>query len=35
MKKLDLQMLAVDAKTVKEADLAKVRDVDFTERFST
>lgn len=34
MKKLDLQMFAVDAKTVKEADLAKVRDVDFTERFS-
>lgn len=33
-KKLDLQMFAVDAKTVKEADLAKVRDVDFTERFS-
>ena len=34
MKKLDLQLFAVDAKTVKEADLAKVRDVDFTERFS-
>ena len=34
MKKLDLQMFAVDAKTVKAADLAKVRDVDFTERFS-
>lgn len=34
MKKLDLQMFAVDAKTVKEADLAKVRDIDFTERFS-
>ena len=34
MKKLDLQMFAVDAKTVKEADVAKVRDVDFTERFS-
>lgn len=34
MKKIDLQMFAVDAKTVKEADLAKVRDVDFTERFS-
>lgn len=34
MKKFDLQMFAVDAKTVKEADLAKVRDVDFTERFS-
>ena len=35
MKKIDLQLFAVDAKTVKEADLAKVRDVDFTERFST
>lgn len=35
MKKFDLQMFAVDAKTVKEADLAKVRDVDFTARFST
>lgn len=35
MKKFDLQMFAVDAKTVKEADLAKVRDVDFTERFSS
>lgn len=34
MKKFDLQMFAVDAKTVKAADLAKVRDVDFTERFS-
>ena len=34
MKKIDLQLFAVDAKTVKEADLAKVRDVDFTERFS-
>lgn len=34
MKKFDLQLFAVDAKTVKEADLAKVRDVDFTERFS-
>lgn len=34
MKKLDLQMFAVDAKTVKDADLAKVRDVDFVERFS-
>lgn len=33
-KKIDLQMFAVDAKTVKAADLAKVRDVDFTERFS-
>ena len=34
MKKFDLQLFAVDAKTVKENDLAKVRDVDFTERFS-
>lgn len=34
MKKIDLQLFAVDAKTVKAADLAKVRDVDFTERFS-
>lgn len=34
MKKIDLQLFAVDAKTVKEVDLAKVRDVDFTERFS-
>ena len=34
MKKFDLQLFAVDAKTVKEDDLAKVRDVDFTERFS-
>ena len=33
-KKFDLQLFAVDAKTVKEADLAKVRDIDFTERFS-
>lgn len=35
MTKLNLQLFAVDAKTVKSADLAKVRDVDFTERFST
>lgn len=34
MKKIDLQLFAVDAKTVKAADLAKVRDIDFTERFS-
>ena len=34
MKKIDLQLFAADAKTVKEVDLAKVRDVDFTERFS-
>ncbi len=31
--KMDLQLFAVDAKTVKAADLAKVRDVDFTQRF--
>lgn len=35
MRNFDLQMFAVDAKTVKAADLAKVRDVDFTERFTT
>lgn len=35
MKKFDLQMFAVDTNTVKSADLAKVRDVDFTERFTT
>ena len=33
-RKMDLQLFAVDEKTVKAADLAKVRDVDFTERFS-
>ena len=32
--KFDIQMFAVDAKTVKAADLAKVRDVDFTEQFT-
>lgn len=35
MRNFDLQMFAVDANTVKAADLAKVRDVDFTERFTT
>ena len=35
MKKFNLQMFAVDAKTIKASDLAKVRDVDFTEMFST
>ncbi|MFR4251210.1 MAG: hypothetical protein ACLUR9_06010 [Christensenellales bacterium] len=35
MKHFDLQLFAVDAKTVKAADLAKVRDVDFIERFTT
>lgn len=34
MNKFDLQLFAVDANTIKTADLAKVRDVDFTERFS-
>ena len=34
MNKLNLQMFAVDAKTIKNADLAKVRDVDFAERFN-
>lgn len=34
MKKFDLQLFAVDENTIKAADLAKVRDVDFTERFS-
>lgn len=32
--KMDLQLFAVDTNTVKAADLAKVRDVDFTERFA-
>lgn len=35
MEHFDMQLFAVDTKTVKAADLAKVRDVDFTERFST
>lgn len=34
MKHFDLQLFAVDANTIKSADLAKARDVDFTERFS-
>ena len=34
MKHFDLQLFVVDENTVKAADLAKVRDVDFTERFS-
>lgn len=33
-KKMNLQMFAVDANTIKATDLAKVRDVDFTERFT-
>ena len=35
MKKFNLQLFAVDTNTVKSDDLAKVRDVDFAERFST
>ena len=35
MKHFDLQLFAVDANTIKAADLAKVRDVDFAERFTT
>lgn len=35
MNKFDLQIFAADANMVKASDLAKVRDVDFTERFST
>lgn len=34
MEKFNLQLFAVDENTVKSADLAKVRDVDFTERFA-
>lgn len=34
-KKLNLQLFAVDVNMSKEADFAKVRDVDFTERFAT
>lgn len=34
-KKINLQLFAVDANTTKASDLAKVRDVDFTERFVT
>lgn len=33
--KMNLQLFAVDEKTIKAADLAKVRDVDFTARFET
>lgn len=33
MNKFDLQLFAADANMVKAADLAKIRDVDFTERF--
>lgn len=34
-KKIALQLLAADKNTVTNADLAKVRDVDFTQRFNT
>lgn len=34
-KNMNLQLFAVDANTIKAAYLAKVRDVDFTERFTT
>ena len=34
MKIFDLQIFAVDENTIMSADLAKVRDVDFAERFS-
>ena len=33
-RKMNLQLFAVDTNTIKAADLAKVRDVDFAERFS-
>lgn len=35
MKKINLQLFAVDENTIKSADLAKVRDVDFAERFTS
>lgn len=34
MNKMNLQLFAVDGNTITAADLAKVRDVDFTERFT-
>lgn len=34
MEKMNLQLFAVDANTITAAELAKVRDVDFTERFA-
>ena len=34
-RKFGLQLFAVDEKMIISADLAKVRDVDFTERFTT
>ena len=33
MNKFELQRFAVDPKMIKTADLAKVRDVDFTSQF--
>lgn len=33
--RLNLQLFAVDEKMIKSADMAKVRDVDFIERFTT
>lgn len=33
MKSFNLQLFAVDANTIKNADLAKVKDVDFAEQF--
>lgn len=35
MRQINLQLFSVDPNTVLSADLAKVRDVDFTERFTT
>ncbi len=35
MKRIDLQLFAVDANTIKSEDLSKVRDVDFAERFTS
>lgn len=34
-KKMALQLFAADEKMIKAADLSKVRDVDFTQRFTT
>ena len=35
MRNFELQRFAVDANTVKDADLAKTRDVDFTLQFES
>lgn len=35
MRKMNLQLFAADEKMIKATDLAKVRDVDFLERFTT